>query len=422
MKLQNADYKGQDPDAALADFLRRVEEYEARYETVRDDEGDGSCAYVKLINVGEKVITRHCSGYLTSQLAFFLGNVHIAPRRIWLALHGESRAQVESQRIGASVGGLTRRGAAFSRRLAAFVSEAHSAFRADFDLDENAAQMTPKEALRLTGFETFALDYNAPWPVSLVLSRRAITKYQLLFRHVFHCKHVERRLCEAWQTHQATRAAAAQTTGAGDGGSLGRAYVLSQRMLHFLQNFTYYLMCEVVEPNWHAFETALRDAQSVDELIDAHERFLDACMKEGMLFWPRILRRLERIKNVCLKFCGLSETLEQSLPGRGSFRENLRAGRLSVAGGEDTGSHRVSASARERVEARHEAAQAIFDACEGDKYASEVARLEEDFDAQLRELLEALNGSAHLEPNLASLCARLDFNEFYSFGPGGKYT
>ena len=281
--------------------------------------------------------------------------------------------------------------------------------------------MTPKEALRLTGFETFALDYNAPWPVSLVLSRRAITKYQLLFRHVFHCKHVERRLCEAWQTHQATRAAAAQTTGAGDGGSLGRAYVLSQRMLHFLQNFTYYLMCEVVEPNWHAFETALRDAQSVDELIDAHERFLDACMKEGMLFWPRILRRLERIKNVCLKFCGLSETLEQSLPGRGSFRENLRAGRLSVAGGEDTGG-RVSASARERVEARYEAAQAIFDACEGDKYASEVARLEGDFDAQLRELLEALNGSAHLEPNLASLCARLDFNEFYSFGPGGKYT
>ena len=101
-------------------------------------------------------------------------------------------------------------------------------------------------------------------------------------------------------------------------------------MLHFLQNFTYYLMCEVVEPNWHAFEQTLRDAQSVDELIDAHERFLDACMKEGMLFWPRILRALERIKNVCLRFCGLSETLEKELPRRGCFRENLRAGRLSV--------------------------------------------------------------------------------------------
>ena len=78
--------------------------------------------------------------------------------------------------------------------------------------------------------------------------------------------------------------------------------------------------------------------------------------------------------------------------------------------------------ARERVEARREAAQAIFDAAEGEKYSGEVGRLEKDFDAQLRVLLEALNGSAHLEPNLASLCARLDFNEFYSFGPGGKYT
>ena len=38
------------------------------------------------------------------------------------------------------------------------------------------AAMTPKEALRLTGMETFVLDYRAPWPVSLVLSRRALTK------------------------------------------------------------------------------------------------------------------------------------------------------------------------------------------------------------------------------------------------------
>lgn len=40
------------------------------------------------------------------------------------------------------------------------------------------------------------------WPVSLVLSRRALTKYQLIFRHLFHCKHVKRQLCAAWQIHQ----------------------------------------------------------------------------------------------------------------------------------------------------------------------------------------------------------------------------
>ena len=79
-------------------------------------------------------------------------------------------------------------------------------------------------------------------------------------------------------------------------------------------------------------------------------------------------------------------------------------------------------SARDRVEARLEAAAAIAAAAEEEGFATAMAQLEGEFDSQLRELLESLNNSAHLEPNLASLCARLDFNEFYSFGPGGKYT
>ena len=80
----------------MADFMERVKQYEARYEPVDDAE---ECAYIKLVNVGDKVITRRCGGYLTSQLGFYLGNVHIQPRRIWLALHGESQLQVESQRV-----------------------------------------------------------------------------------------------------------------------------------------------------------------------------------------------------------------------------------------------------------------------------------------------------------------------------------
>jgi hypothetical protein len=61
------------------------QEYEARYDTIEDDEDDGEVSFIKIINVGEKVITRKCSGYLPSQISFFVGNMHITPRRIWLA-------------------------------------------------------------------------------------------------------------------------------------------------------------------------------------------------------------------------------------------------------------------------------------------------------------------------------------------------
>lgn len=36
----------------------------------------------------------------------------------------------------------------------------------------------------------FSLGYKVRWPLSIVISKRSITKYQLIFRHLFHCKHV----------------------------------------------------------------------------------------------------------------------------------------------------------------------------------------------------------------------------------------
>jgi len=47
----------------------------------------------------------------------------------------------------------------------------------------------------LTGLEAFVFNYDVKWPVSLIINRKAIACYQMLFRQLFHCKHVERQLC-----------------------------------------------------------------------------------------------------------------------------------------------------------------------------------------------------------------------------------
>lgn len=49
--------------------------------------------------------------------------------------------------------------------------------------------------------ETFTLDYRVKWPLTLIISRRAITKYQLIFRHLFFCKYVEKSLANTWLLH-----------------------------------------------------------------------------------------------------------------------------------------------------------------------------------------------------------------------------
>ena len=49
---------------------------------------------------------------------------------------------------------------------------------------------------QLKGMEAFALDYEIQWPLSIVISRKELTKYQLIFRHLFFCNHVKRQVRE----------------------------------------------------------------------------------------------------------------------------------------------------------------------------------------------------------------------------------
>ena len=44
------------------------------------------------------------------------------------------------------------------------------------------------------------------WPLSIVVSRRALQQYQLAFRHLAELKWAERDLTAVWQVYQGTRA------------------------------------------------------------------------------------------------------------------------------------------------------------------------------------------------------------------------
>ena len=61
-------------------------------QTIEDNEDTGRISYIKLINVGQKIITRNCTGFLPSQVAFYLQNIHIEPRKIFLSLNADSKA------------------------------------------------------------------------------------------------------------------------------------------------------------------------------------------------------------------------------------------------------------------------------------------------------------------------------------------
>lgn len=83
VKTTSPDYRGQDPELAAHDFRTRIRNYELAYQTIDDHEKDYT--YVKLVNVGSTVIINQIKDYLSSRLVYYVQNLHIKPRSIWLS-------------------------------------------------------------------------------------------------------------------------------------------------------------------------------------------------------------------------------------------------------------------------------------------------------------------------------------------------
>ncbi|KAI9839541.1 MAG: hypothetical protein M1819_002167 [Sarea resinae] len=113
VKTSSPDYVGLDPELAAQDFRKRIRNYEKVYETIDEDEKD--LTYVKLINVGSQTIINRVHDYLQSRIVYYLMNLHIKPRHIWLSRHGESQYNLEGK-IGGDAD-LSERGEAYAEAL-----------------------------------------------------------------------------------------------------------------------------------------------------------------------------------------------------------------------------------------------------------------------------------------------------------------
>ncbi|EGA78416.1 Pfk26p [Saccharomyces cerevisiae Vin13] len=123
LKLFGPDYKGKDPESSLKDFKSRLANYLKAYEPIEDDE---NLQYIKMIDVGKKVIAYNIQGFLASQTVYYLLNFNLADRQIWITRSGESEDNV-SGRIGGN-SHLTPRGLRFAKSLPKFIARQREIF------------------------------------------------------------------------------------------------------------------------------------------------------------------------------------------------------------------------------------------------------------------------------------------------------
>lgn len=138
--------------------------------------------------------------------------------------------------------------------------------------------------------DAMTFDYNVKFPLSLVISRKTILLYQLIFRFLLHLKHVEQALSTMWAEQMTHPWRCPMPKRPEFSGWRLRVCLLRARMLAFVQQVLAFITFEVLEPNWHLLEAKLEKVTTVDQLLRDHVDFLDTCMKACMLTSSKLIK------------------------------------------------------------------------------------------------------------------------------------
>ncbi|XP_048692630.1 6-phosphofructo-2-kinase/fructose-2,6-bisphosphatase 3 isoform X5 [Caretta caretta] len=121
VKLSSPDYRDCNSADAMEDFMKRINCYQASYQPLDPDNYDRDVSLIKVIDVGRRFLVNRVQDHIQSRIVYYLMNIHVQPRTIYLCRHGESEFNLKG-RIGGDCG-LSNRGKKFASALNKFVEE-----------------------------------------------------------------------------------------------------------------------------------------------------------------------------------------------------------------------------------------------------------------------------------------------------------
>lgn len=286
----------------------------------------------------------------------------------------------------------------------------------------------------LTGLDAFMFDFRSiPFPISLILSEKALDSYQLLFRHLFFAKYVERRLVGIWQDHQDMKELQSLRR------SLGPTFLLRQRMVHFVQNLIYYLMHEVLEPQWLELEAFIFDYdgkkdETIDDIVNVHMRFLNQALEACLLTNRNLVRSLTKLMKTCLLFSDQMKLFmkatkisddkynvanEKHKVVQRTLNDRRGSRRFSVD--QKALQKTIQNSRTERRERIQRQTARVEHEIKGESYPRMISRFDEVFSKNLRDFMSQLTQSDDLyHSQKVNLCIRLDYNGYVTQAMGLK--
>ena len=138
------------------------------------------------------------------------------------------------------------------------------------------------------GWDVFTLEYKVDAPVDVVITPWASKKYLTVFNFLWRVKRVEFELGSTWRRCMT----GARGVLANVDENMSRDWKLARcciaEMIHFVNQLQYYILFEVIEASWDQLQAAIKRPDcTLDDLIEAHTKYLKAITHKGLLGSPR---------------------------------------------------------------------------------------------------------------------------------------
>lgn len=283
----------------------------------------------------------------------------------------------------------------------------------------------------ITGYEALELDYSVPFPLSLIISRKTIIRYQLILRYTLSLRHLENTLIESWSESNKATSWIHRSTNRRIEVWKRRAWNLRARMLVFVQQMLFYATAEVLEPQWQKLMTrvdALESAEepadedtppssshshsrktnqdfkasqrTVDALMQEHVDMLDSSLKDLGLTQSKLLRIHAKMTTGCNMFAAYTSNLTRSLYSADGDFAYLTEDPSSAKSQKVLANFRQFSSAKDQLKPQDPDRIVHLE--------ETLAKHEAYFNRHLKILIDTLNYYAATETvTLLGLCARL---------------
>ncbi|EDX01615.1 gamma-tubulin complex component 3 [Drosophila yakuba] len=253
------------------------------------------------------------------------------------------------------------------------------------------------------GWDIISLQYIVQGPLATMLEPTMPT-YKLLFKPLWRMKHMEFVLSMKIWKEQMGNAKTLRPINTEIGKASHRLNLFTSEIMHFIHQMQYYVLFEVIECNWVELQKKMQQATALDDILDAHEKFLQT-IKVGCFVSskPNVEHSLEGVYDNIIELEKWQSGFYKDCFKELSARQDLAK---IVEKSEKKGVYGLT---NELILQRDQEAKIFAEkvdiACRG------LEVIASDYEKAVSSFLMALN-SSH-DPNLQLFGTRLDFNEYY---------